>query len=342
METVNEAGEHFDCMLFHSPYKGGRTDRTVDSSVSPTHLSSPSVDPSVYDSEYATSLAPSFSLSDSVGPGKGDGRQDAILPNVDSSQSTSEKIHNIALRKLQLHGYVERSGEGPTDEPGFKCLMCDTIFFGKQEVMDHVFIFHPEVEPYECQVCDSSFHSKNSLKLHYLLVHTTKRMVCDVCGKRFSDPSLLKSHKLFHEVESHVCDVCNKQFSYYWSCRKHKKSHQQNFKQKYKCGFCLLVFYSDRIYWEHVERHNSSQMLNCCRCNETFVECSYLAEHWNSHENEQPQFLCPGCDWLYYTKKERLKHWRTVRKLSETSVKKLFKTFKQSKQLSVWDEVLSV
>jgi hypothetical protein len=84
-----------------------------------------------------------------------------------------------------------------------------------------------EVEPYACQVCASSFRSKNSLKLHYLLVHTTKRMACDVCGDRFSDPSLFKSHRLFHELESHVCDVCNRQFNHYWSYRKHKRSHEQ-------------------------------------------------------------------------------------------------------------------
>jgi hypothetical protein len=48
-----------------------------------------------------------------------------------------------------------------------------------------------------------------------------------------------------------------------------------------------------------------------------------------------------GCDWLYYTKKKRFTHWRTLRKLSERSVKKLLKTFKQSEQLP-WNVTVSI
>jgi hypothetical protein len=84
-----------------------------------------------------------------------------------------------------------------------------------------------EVEPYDCQLCASSFHAKNSLRLHYVVAHISKRMTCDVCGKRFSDPHLFKSHRLFHELESYVCGVCGQQFNSYVGYKIHNRSHQQ-------------------------------------------------------------------------------------------------------------------
>jgi hypothetical protein len=84
-----------------------------------------------------------------------------------------------------------------------------------------------EVEPYDCQLCASSFHAKNSLRLHYVTAHISKRMACDVCGKRFSDPRLFKSHRLFHKLQAHVCDVCGQQFCSYFGYKTHTRSHQQ-------------------------------------------------------------------------------------------------------------------
>jgi hypothetical protein len=83
------------------------------------------------------------------------------------------------------------------------------------------------MEPYDCQVCTNSFRSKNSLKLHYVVKHIRKRMTCDVCEKRFSDPSLFKSHRLFHELESYVCSVCSQQFSDYLRYKKHVRLHEE-------------------------------------------------------------------------------------------------------------------
>ncbi|XP_033611672.1 uncharacterized protein LOC111875313 [Cryptotermes secundus] len=100
--------EEFGNMCFHSPHKDSRdphsrTDRITDS-VSPTHMSSPSADLPLYEtSKNGTSLAPSFS-SENIRLGKEDERQVAFPAATDLSHSTSDRIRNIALRKLQLNG----------------------------------------------------------------------------------------------------------------------------------------------------------------------------------------------------------------------------------------------
>jgi hypothetical protein len=69
----------------------------------------------------------------------------------------------------------------------------------------------------------------------------------------------------------------------------------QQYKQKNRCGLCLRGFYAEKRYWKHMEQHSSSQIFNCSRCNETFVEESVLVEHWGSHEGQLPHFLCSVC-----------------------------------------------
>ncbi|XP_023727218.1 RB-associated KRAB zinc finger protein-like isoform X1 [Cryptotermes secundus] len=177
-----------------------------------------------------------------------------------------------------------------------------------------------------------------------MVKHIRKRMACDVCDRRFSDPRLFKSHRFFHELESYVCSVCSEQFSEFFGYKKHMRSHKEHHKLN-KCGFCLKGFYTKKRYWQHIQRHSSnSKRFDCSRCNETFVMESVLEDHWNSHVDQLPHYLCTacqGCDWLYYTKKKRFTHWRTLQKLSGRSVKKLLKTFKQSKQFP-WNVTVSI
>ena len=80
-------------------------------------------------------------------------------------------------------------------------------------------------KPHECQLCNKRFSSTSNLKTHMRLHSGQKPYVCDVCPSRFTQFVHLKLHKRLHTNERpFTCETCHKKYISASGLRTHWKS----------------------------------------------------------------------------------------------------------------------
>ena len=80
-------------------------------------------------------------------------------------------------------------------------------------------------KPHECQLCNKRFSSTSNLKTHMRLHSGQKPYVCDICPSRFTQFVHLKLHKRLHTNERpFTCETCNKKYISASGLRTHWKS----------------------------------------------------------------------------------------------------------------------
>lgn len=100
----------------------------------------------------------------------------------------------------QLYNLKQHTN-GHTGQKPFKCTMCDKAFGRKTNLVAHTRV-HTGEKPFKCPIdgCDRAYMFEIDLKRHKYSVHGiyTKKHICPICSKVYSENKLLKKH-----LESH-------------------------------------------------------------------------------------------------------------------------------------------
>lgn len=132
-------------------------------------------------------------------------------------------------------------------ERPYKCDQCGVTYAHRNTFRKHIKSVHEGVRPHVCTICDKRFTMKAQLNDH-LVIHTgEKAFVCDRCGKRFNRKNVLRMHKQRvhkQQTPSHACQICDKRFFNPSMLKKHLITHTG------ACSFILVqyIFFVNDVY----------------------------------------------------------------------------------------------
>ncbi|XP_065085541.1 transcription factor Ouib-like [Ochlerotatus camptorhynchus] len=144
----------------------------------------------------------------------------------------------------------------------------------------------------------------------------TKRHVCDVCYKTFTQPQTLNRHKKIHSKDSEPgksCNYCSRMFLRADDLRRHIRTHTNE--RPYVCELCARAYKQSFELKEHkASAHPESgvrKVHTCSICNKQLTTRNGLYVHMKAHRGEK-NHVCAFCDKRFVTSGELSSHMKHV------------------------------
>ncbi|XP_068425773.1 zinc finger protein 883-like isoform X5 [Clinocottus analis] len=130
------------------------------------------------------------------------------------------------IRHARLLGHMRVHTPFETKHP--RCEQCDKVFVSVKSWMSHVDLH--KRKPFWCTRCTRGFTDKSLLDNH-LRRHNMKKHTCNICLKSFDEYQQLRIHHTCHTVaKAFQCTFCGKSFSQPGNLRSHrKKMHRRGY-----------------------------------------------------------------------------------------------------------------
>ena len=203
-----------------------------------------------------------------------------------------------------------------------KCHICGKKL-NKYSLKNHMTKVHGDKEKVACHLC-GRLVSPSYMKSHVEEMHNRIKVLkrgkkdCDVCGKVFKRPGLLKQHIVVHTGEKpHICEVCGKAFGHKTALNTHYYTHKGYKPQK--CLFCKSSFWLISQCKAHMKAehdfvdHKLKQA--CPHCDKRFKHLSGLRLHLDEYHPEKVQgpklYPCHKCKKEFKYRKSLRVHFTT-------------------------------
>ncbi|CAC5422909.1 KRAB [Mytilus coruscus] len=201
-----------------------------------------------------------------------------------------------------------------------KCEICGKML-NKYSLKNHMTKVHGEKEKAACPHCgrlvNQSYMNAHIEEMHNKVktFDERKKKVCDVCGKVFKRPGLLKTHMVVHTGERpYVCEVCDRSFGYKTALNTHYATHK-GFKP-HKCKFCTSSFWLISQCKAHMKSDHGyidPDLKHACHCcDKRFKHLAGLRLHMDETHPEMvpgPKFYpCHKCKKEFKYRKSLREH----------------------------------
>lgn len=178
------------------------------------------------------------------------------------------------------------------------CEVCSQSFSDLRTYHAHRLKHKKITTRFHCDICGHKVRRKANLIRHFRTSHIKTRFQCDLCNRLYTDPAVLKQHKVTkHNLEApYKCDACNISFIYQSMLKNHQRLHMKGyaFKPKktaeerknmtFQCTTCFKIFKNE----PNLKRHNDTVHLKikkyfCPTCEKAFSQKTALETHLRIH-----------------------------------------------------------
>lgn len=160
-------------------------------------------------------------------------------------------------KRLSAHGKVHE------EKPKWICDKCGKMYTNQFNLENHKSSQHGEYldecqNVYKCRICNDKFDNRTDLYAH-MKTHTkesrNQELLCDTCGKCFSNPHNLKSHQKVHlDIRPFACEMCPKRFRTRLLLRQHLHVHTGI--KEFQCVHCLQSFAKQSSLRLHLKKRH--------------------------------------------------------------------------------------
>jgi KRAB domain-containing zinc finger protein len=163
----------------------------------------------------------------------------------------------------------------------YKCTFpgCEFSFFDQYKLKNHLDV-HTGKRIYKCGECEKCFRITTGLKSHHAAVHAKERKYKYHCGKSFSQKQYLQFHRTQHpelNLKRFICDVCSKKFSEPSSLRERKRRFHTG-ETSFQCDKCDYTACFKSRMDKHLLTHSNPQF-DCTTCGKQFRQANNLKRH---------------------------------------------------------------
>ena len=209
-----------------------------------------------------------------------------------------------------------------------KCTRCDERFYSRPELLNH--IITKGHEGYICGHCAEVFDDQNKLfshRKHCENKPTEGNVICDACGKTFSDKRGVTVHsKIQHgEKDPQTCSHCGLECNNKFHLKEHVRSkHLGRNATPTPCPLCGKGIKGGNMRNHTLVHHTPDHLMPfvCKQCHKGFPYKRHLEMHMNAHLGLKP-FKCKYCEASFSDVSNRRMHERTTHegyKRSKTSL----------------------
>uniref|UniRef100_A0A3B4ZF46 C2H2-type domain-containing protein n=1 Tax=Stegastes partitus TaxID=144197 RepID=A0A3B4ZF46_9TELE len=174
------------------------------------------------------------------------GKKYAHKASMQSHMSEHAKHYSCSVCERSFNRKLETQNgtKGHTGKNRFSCSLCGKSFSKIAGLSYHLKI-HSGEKSFSCSVCRKKFRKKGHLKYHVLIHTGVKPFSCSVCHRTFRWPSQIKIHKCVQEAPQCLhnklkkplsCSTCGEKFSDGSLLTSHRRIHQEK-KKMLSCSF---------------------------------------------------------------------------------------------------------